>query len=312
MYWRERASVRPMSATILALAGALAVSLPRLAAGQPPGCDPQRVAPDSYRLTTEAVALIATQESSDWWDAFQVENDTLPLRDLDSGVVWAAEHALAIDPANVMAHGHLARQFLVRGEEAARTDAEWAAALDGGGAVVWTSTWYDVDARSYFLMAFDRAGIRVYAFGQLVSPLKTKYAGPIFPGADNVRYWSAWGGCIDPLVVPQAIVPWSDVTEIKAANWVLYFKLARKIAVVSDRGKKKKLDEIKVFLHGPSGETVYETKYDADAPRHERRKVTAISYGPADYQERVRRTIVKFVDPAGRIKLPKASRGPGW
>jgi hypothetical protein len=34
--------------------------------------------------------------------------------------------------------------------------------------------------------------------------------------------------------------------------------------------------------------------------------------GPLDYQQRIRDTLVKFVDPAGRIKLPKASRSAGW
>jgi hypothetical protein len=34
--------------------------------------------------------------------------------------------------------------------------------------------------------------------------------------------------------------------------------------------------------------------------------------GPLDYQQRIRYTLVKFVDPAGRIKLPKASRSAGW
>ena len=34
--------------------------------------------------------------------------------------------------------------------------------------------------------------------------------------------------------------------------------------------------------------------------------------GPLAYQERVRYTLVKFVDPARRIALPKASKSAGW
>ena len=34
--------------------------------------------------------------------------------------------------------------------------------------------------------------------------------------------------------------------------------------------------------------------------------------GPLAYQERVRYTLVTFVDPARRIALPKASKSAGW
>jgi hypothetical protein len=34
--------------------------------------------------------------------------------------------------------------------------------------------------------------------------------------------------------------------------------------------------------------------------------------GPAAYNDLVRRTIVKFVDPDMRMKLPKLSPGVGW
>jgi hypothetical protein len=37
-----------------------------------------------------------------------------------------------------------------------------------------------------------------------------------------------------------------------------------------------------------------------------------VGIGPLDFQQRVRFTIVKHVDPDGRIKLPKASRSAGW
>ena len=40
--------------------------------------------------------------------------------------------------------------------------------------------------------------------------------------------------------------------------------------------------------------------------------IRPMGIGPLAYQQRVRFTLVKFVDPAGRIKLPKASRSAGW
>jgi hypothetical protein len=40
--------------------------------------------------------------------------------------------------------------------------------------------------------------------------------------------------------------------------------------------------------------------------------VRTMGIGPLAYQERVRRTLVAFVDPDKRIALPKASRSAGW
>jgi hypothetical protein len=41
------------------------------------------------------------------------------------------------------------------------------------------------------------------------------------------------------------------VREIKAGNWVLWFKLHEPVRIASDRtGKRKTLDEIKLNLHG--------------------------------------------------------------
>jgi hypothetical protein len=40
--------------------------------------------------------------------------------------------------------------------------------------------------------------------------------------------------------------------------------------------------------------------------------VRTMGIGPLAYQERVRRTLVAFVDPDNRIVLPKASRSAGW
>jgi hypothetical protein len=73
---------------------------------------------------------------------------------------------------------------------------------------------------------------------------------PKFPGPERERFWRAWAGCLDPTARPETTIPWTDVSEIKAGNWVLYFKLTRKVTLGSDGGKRKDLDEITVNLHG--------------------------------------------------------------
>ena len=40
--------------------------------------------------------------------------------------------------------------------------------------------------------------------------------------------------------------------------------------------------------------------------------VRSVGIGPLAYQERIRRTLVKFADPDGKIALPKGSRSAGW
>ena len=91
---------------------------------------------------------------------------------------------------------------------------------------------------------------------------------------------------------------------------MLYFKLTLPITVTSDRGKKKTLNEIKANLHGATGTIEVHTTRDTRDPSTV--SVRPMGIGPLAYQQRVRFTLVKFVDPAGRIKLPKASRSAGW
>jgi hypothetical protein len=92
---------------------------------------------------------------------------------------------------------------------------------------------------------------------------------------------------------------------------VLWFKLTRPIAVASDRnGKRKTLDEIKVNLHGQTGSIEVQTTRDPIDPW--KVDVRTMGIGPLSYQERVRRTLVKLVDPERRIVLPKALRSAGW
>jgi hypothetical protein len=201
----------------------------------------------------------------------------------------------------------LAREDVTLGIDAARAESEWRTVLDAGGAIVWIGTLYDVDIKSYFLLAFDRRALRIYRFGELAAPFEKHLGMPRFPGPERDRFWRAWAGCIDSVARPEVSIPWSEVTEIKAGNWVLFFKLAHKVTVASDNGKHGDLSEIKVNLQG--GVPTIGTVDDPADPWH--MDVRKIGVGPLAYQERVRRTLVKFVDPDGRIKLPKASRW-GW
>lgn len=273
-------------------------------------CDASALDADSYALTTRAQAHIINEDRSSWWDGFNVGNVKADLYDLNTSATSAAERALTLDSRNLLAHGLLARQYVVLGEDATMADRSWQAVLDGGGAVVWTSTLYDVDSKSYFLLAFDRHALRVYRYGELAGSFETHLGMPKFVGEDRERFWRAMAGCIDPQARPEAIIPWSDVREIKAGNWVLYFKLTRPVTVTSDRGKKRTLNEIKVNLHGATGTIEVHTTRDTRDPLNV--SVRPMGIGPLAYQQRVRFTLVKFVDPTGRIKLPKASRSAGW
>ncbi len=269
----------------------MSVLLSAATAGAAPiTCVAEAIDPASYRLSTIGVARLDDFTTTD-----------------------PAERALRLDPANLLAHGHLARQYLIAGEDASYTDAAWRAVLNNGGAVVWTATLYDVDAKSFFLVAFDRAALRIYRYGELAGAYETRLGMPQVVGEARERFWRALGGCIDPQAVPEAVIPWRQVREIKSGNWVHYFKLTSPVVVTSDRGKRKTLGEIKVNLHGGTGTVDYLVTRDALEPWNPyKASVRGIGMGPLAYQERVRHTLVKFVDPAGRIALPKASKSAGW
>ncbi len=279
-------------------------------AAGPPTCDAAQIAPDSYALTTSVQAEIVMADRTPWWARFSMTQTADELKDLNFGSMYAAERALAIDPRNLLAHALVARQYVVLGIDAARAEAEWRTALDHGAAVVWTATLYDVDVKSYFVLAFDRQALRVYRFGEFAAPFETHLGMPKFPGPERERFWRAWAGCIPADARPEAVIPWSEVREIRAGNWVLYFKLAHTVTIGSDRGSRKELDEIKVNLHGASG--MLDVRVEPDPIDPWKMNVRAVGIGPLAYQERVRRTLVKLVDPEGRIVLPKASKRAGW
>lgn len=185
------------------------------------------------------------------------------------------------DP-QVMAHAERARDYVTSGVDARIAHEEWRQALNGGAAIVWTATLYDVDARSFFVLAFDRGGIRIYRLGQLAAPLVTRFGGvPETPARDRVTFWNAMAGCLPADVAPAAIVPWNAVRELK------------------------------VNLHGASGDVQYYFTYDPHSTDGYS-NLRGVGFGPADFQARIRHTLIVFFDPDGRIRLPKQSRGAGW
>jgi hypothetical protein len=220
----------------------------------------------------------------------------------------AAEHALKLDSRNMLAHGILARQYVLAGEDARYADRSWQTVLDNGGAVTWTATLHDVDDKSYFVVAFDRDSLRIYRYGELAGPYDEEMGLPKFVGPERERFYRALGGCIDPAARAEAVVPWSQVREITAGHWVLWFQLAEKVTIVSDNGNRHTADEIKVNLHGAGGHVEVLTSRDSRGVV----SVRPMGIGPLDFQQRVRHTLVKHVDPDGLIKLPEASRAAGW
>jgi len=268
-------------------------------------CSAEELDPKSYAFTTTAQALAVTADRHTFWDSFELGKYAEDLANLNLDSIEAAERARELDPRNLMAHGILARGYL-NVDDPDSAEVAWRNVLDAGGAVVWTATIHNVDARSYFVLAFDRRSLRVYRFGAITASLeKGFYDIPKFPGPQDQVFWKAMGGCLSPRFVPEADVPWSDVREIKAGNWVLWFKLVRPIKVSSDRGKRKTIDEIKVNLHGRSGDLEV---YKPVGEEH----LAIRGRGPVDYQDLVRWTLVKFVDPQRRIAMPPVKPGVGW
>jgi hypothetical protein len=284
---------------------------PSTAGAQGVTCDPASLNGDSYRLTTVAQALNVTRPRTDWWDGFDATLRTHQdaLADLNEAALAIAERAMTLDPRNQLARSQVARQLVILGENGQRARQEIDALFAANALLVWTATLYDVDAKSYFLMAFGGDGIRVFRFGA-AAPAFTRHLGvPEFPGPEAVALWRAWGGCVDGLRA-EAFVPWADVREIAAGNYVLWFRFNTPVSVSSDRGKTKQLREFKVALHGAMGSVSYRVTPADDwweAPT-----VTGIGIGPTHYQDRVRRVLVAAVDPAGRIALPKPKHGAGW
>ena len=292
------------------------LSSPAIADAQTYTCDPAALNRESYRLTTDAQAMNVTRPRTTWWDGFDASLRTHQdaLGDLNAAALIIAERALDLDPKNQLAHSQLARQLVILGDDPDRAKAEIKALFANGGALAWTATLYDVDAKAFFVMGFDRAGIRVFRFGEAAPNFTKRLGVPEFPGPEAKNLWRAWGGCFEGLE-EEAFVPWDDVREIAAGNYVLWFRFNQPVTVTSDNRKKKALKEFKVALHGAMGTVEYrQTPGSGDDDRwwQDTRTFSGVGIGPSSYQNRIRMVLVNEIDPGRRIALPKQKRGAGW
>jgi hypothetical protein len=216
----------------------------------------------------------------------------------------SAAPGIPCDPSVIGDAAETARSNITAGIDGADALRAWQHVIDNGGVVAWSVTEYNVDARSTFVLAFDRAGLRVYRAGALDGSLDR-----------------AMAGCIDSSVEPEAVVAWQDVKEIEAGNWVVWFRLRRAVEIRSDRGKHRKVDELKAYFYGAGGgdvtylynvrrETVSFWNFDFDVYRLE--NLRGIAVGPTDFQRRLQFVLARAVDPDGRIPLLRKGRGAGW
>ena len=268
-------------------------------------CDQGAIKPDSYRLTAEAAALNVTKPTSRWWQNYDIGRE--PKGGPRDVAIAIAERARELDDRNLLAHGQLARDYVLNGVDADKARDAWRRALDGGGAITWTATLFDVDDRSFFVVAFDRQGIRIYRFGQLAGALRTSFGVPEFPGPDREELWRALGGCLPSGLRPEATIAWDDVRELESGEYVLAFELARRVEITSDRQKRKSRQTLVINLHPLMGEFDY--RYARYRPLVLARQRSTV--GPAAFQERIRGLLVEFFDPDGSIKLPTQRRF-GW
>jgi len=280
-------------------------------------CDRRAIDPDSYDMATIGQGQTLLTDRTDLWDAFRINNHISALRDLNLDAQELAERALRADARNMMAHSILARQYTILGSDRAAMES-WSRVIENGGAVVWTATLYDVDYKSYFLAAFRRDAVRIYRMGQFTGPIDRALGYAKFPSASERKFYEAAAGCPDPSVEPVATIAWGNVKELRSGNWVLWFKLAKPVTIVSDRGNKKSLREIKVNLHGATGEVKFlaepnpDVDPDFDDDRDAWKNVRGLGRGPWDYNRRVRDMILRFAEPQNHIKRSSAGKGAGW
>lgn len=207
------------------------------------------------------------------------------------------------DPTSLGDAAETARVNIIAGRDGAQALDAWRTVVDSGGAVGWAVTEYNVDARSTFVFAFDRSALRVYR-----------------AGAFGATTDAAMEGCIDSSIAAEAVIPWHDVREIEAGNWVLWFKLREPVVIASDRGKRKKVTELKAYFNGgPSGDLTYyyNREYEGHIPFwnidvYRVDNLRGVAVGPNDYQRRLQFVIASVVDPERRIALTRKGRGAGW
>ena len=207
------------------------------------------------------------------------------------------------DPGILREPAETARFNIIAAVDGAEALDAWRRVFDGGGAVGWVVTEHNVDARSTFVFAFDRMALRVYR-----------------AGAFGTTTDAAIDGCIDSRIRPEAVIPWQDVREIEAGNWVVWFRLRQPVEITSDRGKRKKVKELKAYFHGAGGGDLtyhYDLRHEGRVPFwnidvYTVENLRGIAVGPTDFQRRLQFIVSSAVDPEGRIALKRKGRGAGW
>ena len=260
---------------------------------------------ESYRLAVEEQALIWSKGAFPRFIVWPSQGFDIQLKKTIASL-QAAEEALRLDETNAYAHALLARYYLVPEDTFELAAQSWRLLLDHGGGVSFPSMYYDVDTKRLFMSHIRQDGIYIYRYGEFgVEKMDA------LPDGNNTLYWEAHAGHIPPDMEPAAVVHWDDVREIKTGNWVWWIKLANKITLRSDRGKGKSTREIKVALLGGIGRFSWHFDW-VDLARGDL-NIRTHTYGPADYNARLRTVVLGLVDPEGRIKAPKPPRpGPGW
>ncbi len=293
-------------AALLASAVSQAVAPPSPQTAAAATCDAALIEPESYRLAAEAQALNLTRPSYRWWENYDLGAPPKDSEDADDVAIAIAERARELDDRNLLAHAQLARQYLIAGIDAGKAREAWRRALDGGGAVAWLATLFNVDDRAYFVVAFDRSGIRIYRFGQLAGTIRLDRGFPVLPGPDRVELWHALGGCLPAGLTPEIAIAWSSVREIESGVFAIGFELVSPVTIGSDRGRTKRLTRLMVNLHTARG-----PDFPYSFPGPPPFAVPPATVGPAAYQERVRGILIELFDPEGRIKVPP-QRPYGW
>jgi hypothetical protein len=257
----------------------------------PATCDEAAIDDESYTLTTEAQAMNVLRPREPWWEPYGVWQEPREIGDLNQGSARLAERAKELDGGNLLAHGYLARQHIVMAVDATKAAEEWARVLDNGGAITWTATLYDVDPRSFFIVAFDRTGIRVFPFRDLAGDVRRHFGVPEFPGPERVDFWRALGGCLPPAARPVAELQWDSVRAIRTSRWTLRFDLTEEVEITSDRGERHSVDTLDVHLHGQGGTFDYRF---AMSPFRRPFSAPPVGRDPAAYVSRVKQFLDEF------------------
>ena len=263
-------------------------------------CEASSIDPESYKLATEAQAQNVIRPRGRWWEPYGIWQTASEIGDINEGAVALAERARELDQRNLLAHGYLARQYVTMAVDANKAEDVWRRTLDNGGAVVWTASLHQVDSRSFFVLAFDPQGLRIFRFSQLAGEVRTQMGVPEFPTVDRLEFWRALGGCLPSTVKEETRIPWSSVGEVRASPLTLRFDLRDRVTITSDRGKRRTDDAVEVNLHPHAGDLDYRFTM-MPFVRHPFAQHSG-AVGAGAYHQRVKQMLETFFDPLRRQK----------